>query len=213
MESLTTIPYLVRPELMFAIAWLAIIFIWAMLVPAPLEDIANPLISPNPAKAPWYFMGLQELLLHFHPVIGAVLIPSMALTALFLLPFYDVELRSVGVYFRSLRGRYLTIISAGFSLLLTPLWVLLDEYAIQWTEWLPSWPTWISNGLIPLFILLLGIFVLVGWITKLSQSTVEERVLVIFVYLFTALAILTVIGIFFRGPGMELFWPWMMPVH
>jgi len=213
MESLTTIPYLVRPELMFAIAWLAIIFIWAMLVPAPLEDIANPLISPNPAKAPWYFMGLQELLLHFHPVIGAVLIPSMALTALFLLPFYDVEFRSVGVYFRSLRGRYLTIISAGFSLLLTPLWVLLDEYAIQWTEWLPSWPTWISNGLIPLFILLLGIFVLVGWITKLSQSTLEERVLVIFVYLFTALVILTVIGIFFRGPGMELFWPWMMPVH
>lgn len=63
----------------------------------------------------------------FHPFIGAVLIPGMALTALFLLPFYDGELRSVGVCFRFIRGRYLTIISEGFSLLITPLWVLLDE--------------------------------------------------------------------------------------
>ena len=60
-----------------------------MLVPAPLEGIANPLHSPNPAKAPWYFMGIQELLLHFHPLVGAVVIPGLALAALALLPFFD----------------------------------------------------------------------------------------------------------------------------
>jgi hypothetical protein len=213
MESVTTIPYLVRPELMFAIASLALIFFWAMLVPAPLEGIANPLVSPNPAKAPWYFMGLQELLLHFHPVVGAIVLPGMALTALILLPFYDLELKSVGVYFRSRRGRYLTLFSIGLSILITPTWVLLDEYMLHWTEWLPGWPTWISNGFIPLTLLLLGIFILDRIMVNGISATKEERILVIFNYLFTALIILTVIGIFFRGPGMELFWPWLMPVH
>jgi quinol-cytochrome oxidoreductase complex cytochrome b subunit len=71
-ERVTTIPHLVRREVIFAIVWIAIILVFAMLVPAPLEGIANPDVSPNPAKAPWYFMGLQELLLHFHPLVGAI---------------------------------------------------------------------------------------------------------------------------------------------
>ena len=213
MESVTTIPYLVRPELMFAIASLALIIFWAMLVPAPLEGIANPLVSPNPAKAPWYFMGLQELLLHFHPVVGAIVLPGMALTALILLPFYDLELKSVGVYFRSLRGRYLALFAVGLSILITPTWVLLDEYMLHWTEWLPGWPTWISNGFIPLTLLLLGIFILDRIMLNGISATKEERILVIFNYLFTALIILTIIGIFFRGPGMELYWPWLMTAH
>jgi quinol-cytochrome oxidoreductase complex cytochrome b subunit len=71
-ERVTTIPHLVRREVIFAIVWIAIILVFALLVPAPLEGIANPDVSPNPAKAPWYFMGLQELLLHFHPLVGAI---------------------------------------------------------------------------------------------------------------------------------------------
>lgn len=72
-ERVTTIPHLVRKELVFAAAWIAAVLLFSMLVPAPLEGIANPGLSPNPAKAPWYFMGLQELLLHFHPLVGAIL--------------------------------------------------------------------------------------------------------------------------------------------
>ncbi len=78
---------------------------------APLEGIANPDLSPNPAKAPWYFMGLQELLLHFHPLGGAIVIPGLALFGLFLLPFVDIRPDNVGVYFRLERGRSLS--SAG----------------------------------------------------------------------------------------------------
>ena len=81
-ERVTTIPHLVRREIVFALVWLALIFFWAMYVPAPLEGIANPEVSPNPAKAPWYFLGIQELLLHFHPLVGAILIPGAALGAL-----------------------------------------------------------------------------------------------------------------------------------
>lgn len=213
LKSVTTVPNLVRPEMVFALIWVAILLAWAMLVPAPLEGIANPLVSPNPAKAPWYFMGLQELLLHFHPVVGAVVIPGLALTALALLPFYDVSVQNVGVFFRSIRGRYLAQLATGFALLATPAWVLGDEFIVQWTVWLPNWPTWLSNGLIPLSVIGAGIFLLDKFITRLVKANLEERVLFLFIFLFTAFIILTIVGIFFRGTGMELFWPWAMPAH
>ena len=108
-----------------------------MLVPAPLEGIANPDISPNPAKAPWYFMGLQELLLHFHPLVGAIIIPSLAVLGIFLLPFFDINLKSVGVYFRSRRGRSLAVLAIGMALILTPIWVLLDEFVLDWSPGSP----------------------------------------------------------------------------
>jgi len=213
LEKVTTIPYLVRKELAFAAAWLAIMVLIGMFIPAPLEGIANPEVSPNPAKAPWYFMGLQELLVHFHPVVGAVVIPGLALSALALLPFYDLRVGSVGVYFRSWRGRYLTLLSMGLALLITPIWVLVDEFLINWMGWLPTWPTWLSNGLIPLAVIALGLILLDEGTKRIVRASLEERVLVLFVFLFTALIVLTVIGVFFRGPGMELFWPWNMPVH
>jgi hypothetical protein len=91
----------VRRELVFALGAFALLLVFAMLVPAPLEGTANPDISPNPAKAPWYFMGLQELLRHFHPLVGAIILPSLAILGIFLLPFFDIKLNSVGIYFRS----------------------------------------------------------------------------------------------------------------
>jgi quinol-cytochrome oxidoreductase complex cytochrome b subunit len=212
-ERVTTIPHLVRKELIFAVAWIAALLLFSMLVPAPLEGIANPDLSPNPAKAPWYFMGLQELLLHFHPVVGAILIPGMAIFGLFLLPFVDVSSENVGVYFRSERGRSLSLLAVGLGLLLTPAWVLLDEYVLNWTAWLPGWDPLLSNGLLPLALLALGLFLLDAWITRALQASVEERILFFFVFLFTAFILLTITGIFFRGHGMALYWPWEMPTH
>lgn len=212
-EKVTTIPHLINKELVFALIWMAILLVWAIFIPAPLEGIANPAVSPNPAKAPWYFMGIQELLLHFHPLVGAIIIPGIALTALALLPFYDVTTQSVGVYFRSWRGRYLALFAVGLGLLTTPTWVLLDEFVLHWTVWLPTWPTLLSNGLIPFLIILLGLFGLDEFTRKALRSTPEELVLTVFIFLFTALIVLTIIGIFFRGPGMSLYWPWEMPVH
>jgi quinol-cytochrome oxidoreductase complex cytochrome b subunit len=64
-SRLTTIPHLVSIEVVYALVWLALLVGWSAFVDAPLEAAANPAHSPNPAKAAWYFMGLQELLLHF----------------------------------------------------------------------------------------------------------------------------------------------------
>ncbi len=211
-ERVTTIPHLVNREMIFAIGWIAALLLFSMLVPAPLEGIANPGLSPNPAKAPWYFMGLQELLLHFHPLVGAIVLPSLAIIGIILLPFFDINLKSVGVYFRSQRGRSLTLLAIGMALVATPIWILLDEYVLNWNAWLPTWDMLISNGLIPLAIVLLPLVFLDDWIHKAFQADTEERVLFIASFLFTAFIVLTIVGIFFRGPGMSLYFPWNMPV-
>lgn len=211
MERLTTIPNLVQKELIFAVVWIAIILVFAMFVPAPLEGIANPDISPNPAKAPWYFMGLQEMLLHFHPLVGAIILPGMAIAAIVLLPFIDINPKNVGVYFRSRRGRALSILAIGLAIIATPIWVLLDEYLLNWTGWLATWPSLISNGLIPLAVIALPLILMDEWVKKSFRADTEERVLFVAVFLFTAFIVLTIVGIFFRGPGMALFLPWTMP--
>jgi quinol-cytochrome oxidoreductase complex cytochrome b subunit len=208
MERVTTIPHLIRRELVFAVVWLAIIFVWAMLIPAPLEGIANPDVSPNPAKAPWYFLGIQELLLHFHPAVAGVLIPGAGLTVLALLPFLDISTGSVGVYFRSQRGLYFALLAAGMSSSLTLLWLVLDEFVIDWSAWLPAWPSLVTTGLIPLAFLLLGLVGIDEGLQRLFKTNAEERILFFFIFLLISLTVLTLVGIFLRGPGMELYWPW-----
>jgi len=211
-EKVTTIPYLVRRELVFAFCGIALLLLWSSIVSAPLEGIANPEVSPNPAKSPWYFMGLQELLVHFHPFVGAILIPGLAIVALAALPFYDTDTESTGVYFRSSRGRYLVLYAVGVAMLAAPAWVLLNENILRWTELLPSWPSILSNGLLPFIWLLLLLVVFDTWNRIVLQARTEERILMMFSLIFVGFVILTIIGIFFRGPGMELFWPWDIPV-
>jgi hypothetical protein len=181
-----------------------------MLTPAPLEGIANPGVSPDPAKAPWYFMGLQELLLHFHPLVGAIILPGLAILAIFLLPFIDINRANVGVYLRSGRGRSLTLVAVGIALVGTPVWVALDEFVLHWTEWLPSWNPLLSNGVIPLAVVLLALLALDDWAARTFHADLEERVLFMATMLLTAFAVLTVIGIYFRGFGMSLQWPWVV---
>lgn len=213
MERVTTIPNLVRRELVWAVSWIGILLIWSMFVPAPLEGIANPLVSPNPAKAPWYFLGIQELLLHFHPLVGAIVLPGMAMAGLALLPFYDTPVDHVGVYFRSHRGRALAVLSSGLALLAAPAWVLIDEFVLDWAGWFPGLPTLVSNGLIPLALILLGLVLFERTFRTVFKADREERILAIFVFLTVSFLVLTVIGIFFRGEGMMLVWPWEITSH
>jgi hypothetical protein len=72
--------------------------VWAILQNAPLESIANPNVTPNPEKAPWYFVGLQELLVYFDPWIAGVLIPGLIAVGLMAVPFVDTNPKGVGYY-------------------------------------------------------------------------------------------------------------------
>jgi hypothetical protein len=144
-------------------------------------------------------------------LVGAILLPSLAILAIFLLPFFDINLASVGIYFRSRRGRSLTLLAMGLALVATPLWIVLDEFLLNWSAWLPTWDTLLSNGLIPLAVIFIPLILLDEWTVKTFHADTEERVLFIATFLFTAFVVLTVVGIFFRGPGMSLYWPWAMP--
>ncbi len=207
-ERVTTIPHLVSRELVFALVMLALILLWASWVNAPLEAAANPDHSPNPAKAAWYFMGLQELLLHFHPLFGAIVIPVLGLTALIAVPYLRFDTDAVGIWFRSYRGRKMALVGAVVGLVGTVVLVLLDEYVVDLPALLPSLPTLISNGLVPLsglLLLLIGYFKLMRWVFKASDCETRQSVFTLLVVSFIAL---TVIGVAFRGEGMALMWPW-----
>jgi hypothetical protein len=88
-DKVHTWPHLLGPEFVAALACTAFTFLFSWFVNAPLLQAANFNQTPNPSKAPWYFLGLQELLTMFHPMIAGVTLPGVALVALILTPYMD----------------------------------------------------------------------------------------------------------------------------
>ncbi len=95
---------------------------------APLESLADPMQTPNPAKAPWYFLGLQELLHYFPPVVGGVLIPTLVVIALIVIPYFNVNVEAEGVWYRNRRNR-LQVFSV-VSLALIALLLVFEVWAV-----------------------------------------------------------------------------------
>ena len=92
-------------------------------------------------------------------------------------------------------------------------WLLLDEVVLDWTQWLSAWPTIISNGVVPLALILFGLLLLDEFVHHGLKTNGEERTLFLFVFLLVAFVVLTAVGIFLRGPGMALTWPWLVSAH
>jgi quinol-cytochrome oxidoreductase complex cytochrome b subunit len=210
-ERVTTIPHLTDIELGFGLLALALLVAWATWIDAPLEPAANPSHPPNPAKAAWYFMGFQELLLHFHPLIVTLVIPGLAAAALIALPYWDrntvTDPDVEGIWFRSRRGRRLAAINTILGVLITTGLVIVDEYWLDLPDLLSFLPALISNGVIPFGIIVLA---LIGYYWALGRrgATTSERNLALFTLLFVAFIALTAIGIFCRGENMALVFPW-----
>jgi hypothetical protein len=172
---------------------------------APLADIANPGLSPNPTKAPWYFMGIQEMLMHFHPVFALLVIPGLLLFGLLSIPYINYEANTTGVWFCSHKGRKMALVAVICAALLTVGAVLLDEYVIGAGQ--AGAASLINNGLVP-FVILFTFCVGFYWVVKrLFSATNNEAVQALFTLLITAFVVLTIIGVWFRGTGMHLMWP------
>lgn len=171
-----------------------------------MDDIANAGLSPNPAKAPWYFSGFQELLLHFHPFFAVFIIPCTMLSTLIFIAVKRWDNQTAGIWFISKQAKKAAIHAVLFSVILTPILILLDEYSLDFQQWFPTIPGILSTGLIP-FVLVLSLIVFFhfGMKNKLGLSD-TEAFQTSAVFLIIAFIILTLTCTWFRGTGMKLIW-------
>ncbi len=114
-------PELVYVELIILILCTAVLTVWSIVLEAPLEQPANPQTAPNPAKAPWYFLGLQELLVYFDPWIAGVLVPGLIIFGLCAIPYIDRNPKGNGYYTFKERPFAISVFLFGFVIL----WVVL----------------------------------------------------------------------------------------
>ena len=202
-----TLPNLLVREIVTATVLLAFILVFAMVFNAPLESKANPGLSPNPTKAPWYFSGIQEMLMHFHPFFSLFIIPILMMIALLCLPYIDYESNTSGVWFGSFKGRKMALVAAITATIATPAGILADEYMIDLAAWMQGVPPSISNGLIPFMIILVGIIGFYVLIKRKYSATNNEAIQTLFVLFLVSFIILTVTGVWFRGIGMKFVLP------
>jgi quinol-cytochrome oxidoreductase complex cytochrome b subunit len=126
-EELLVWPDLVFVEFICAVLFTFSFTIISALVNAPLINHANPDVTPNPSKAPWYFLNLQELLLHMHPALAGVVVPTVALIALAAVPYLDRSKEGQGVWFGTPNAVRISVFSGIFASALTLLLILLDS--------------------------------------------------------------------------------------
>jgi len=117
-------PDLVYTELISLIACSVVLIVWSIFLKAPLEQPANPANTPNPSKAPWYFLGLQEMLVYFDPWLAGVVLPSLIIVGLICIPYIDKNPRGNGYYTINERKAEITIFLFGFAVLWSSLIVL-----------------------------------------------------------------------------------------
>jgi hypothetical protein len=191
-----------------ALVLLAALFVFALLVDAPLGDRANPGLSPNPAKAPWYFMGLQELLIHFHPFFAVVVLPLVVTASLLALPYLRLEPTIEGVWLLSATGRRLARVAALLGAGLTLAALLLDEYVLDLPSWLPGVPPLLTAGVLPVGVLAVVIAAIAAALRRHYAAARQEMAQTVFIGVLVAFVLLTAVGIGCRGRGMALVWPW-----
>ena len=171
-----------------------ILVVLALLWDAPLEELADPMRTPNPAKAPWYFLGLQELLHYFPPVVAGVLIPTLVVIGLIVIPYFKINIEADGIWTRNRteRLRIFGIVTVLFSIFL----IAFHVYAV----------------LIPTLLVAALMFAAANtaatsgrFRTWLASKPLSFWIMTWFL---VQAAVLTVIGTFFRGPGWSFVMPW-----
>ncbi len=141
-------PYLLRIEFLAALIVTVILLVWSILLNAPLEEPANPNLTMNPSKAPWYFVGLQEMLVYFDPWLAGVVIPFLIIVGLMAIPYIDTNPLGSGYYtFKQRKAAILTFLFGFLGLWLTMIFI---GVFVRGPGWMWFWPgaTWDHNRLV-----------------------------------------------------------------
>ena len=188
------------PELLFRVGVaIEILFIalvvTALLFNAPLEGLADPSHTPNPAKAPWYFLGLQELLHYFPQVVAGVLAPGLVVMALVVIPYFNINIVGEGVFLKNRKRRF--AIFAVVAIVLIIFLLAFDVYVA-----------------IPGTLIIAALMTIAAFSSPQSPSAFRRYLISkpmsfwIMTWFLVELVVLTAIGTYFRGPGWSWVWPW-----
>jgi quinol-cytochrome oxidoreductase complex cytochrome b subunit len=211
-KSLPSLPHVFYAEAAVFMVTVLICLGLSLVWDAPLKEIANPLVPENPAKAPWYFLGLQELVA-YSAFMGGIGIPSIVIIGLLLIPYLDRETDGTGEWFGGHGGLALVLGSAVFGFATV---IAIEAFAIRFgwiREWWPAAPqlliTAINPGTVLTFIYAAYSVVLV----RRYQST-RAGALGLFTCFLAGFLVLTVVGTHFRGPNWGFYWsPADWPAH
>lgn len=213
-------PSLVVVEAVSAVVFLAILTVLSVLFNGPLLERANPNQTPNPSKAPWYFLNLQELLLHMDAGVAGVIIPTFALVGIAAIPYFDRSPLGVGILGTSAKGRQIIAFTSVYTTVVLTGMILLDEAVGRGTQFgIGRYaqehfgaPEWVGSIALSLITVLAGIGVLVVMVQKIFKPTTRELIIALFTGFFVTYLVLTIFGTSFRGTGQSLTLPWNLPL-
>ncbi|HZP42274.1 MAG TPA: cytochrome C [Candidatus Binatia bacterium] len=141
-DKIHTWPHLVRAEFLMSVGVIVLLLVWSLLVDAPLEEPANPTRTQNPSKAPWYFLGLQEMLVFFDPWHAGVVLPSLIILGLMVIPYIDINPKGNGYYcWKDRKWEILTFI-LGFHILWVSLIIIGTFVRGPGWNWFWFWEKW-----------------------------------------------------------------------
>jgi len=210
--TVPAMPHLLYAELALFMLTVGICLALAVLFDAPLKEVANPAVPENPAKAPWYFLGLQELV-SFSAFMGGIGIPTIVLVGLGLIPYLDREETGSGEWFGGPGGGRVVAGAALFGLLSA---VAIEAFAIRfgWVrQWWPAAPQLLITAFNPGTVLTAVYAAYSLWLVRRYAST-RAGALGLFTCFLAGFLVLTVIGTYFRGPNWEFYWsPAQWPGH
>ena len=192
-EMVMTVPNLVVREIIAFEIMIVILAVISLLFNAPLEWIANPDHTPNPAKAPWYFLGLQELLHYFPPLVAGVILPTLAVIALIVIPYFRINVKQEGLWKEDRRQTLAVIIIV--VAIVSGVLLAFEVYAMLI-------PTLFMTAVMLVPYYSKGDRRFVSWLGSRSLSWWVMTWFVLIV------VILTAIGTMFRGPEWSWTWPW-----
>jgi hypothetical protein len=193
-DLVMTFPHLILREAIAFLALSLILVTLSLIADAPLEELADPTRTPNPAKAPWYFLGLQELLHYYPPLVSGVLLPGLLIVALAVIPYLRINLERPPLE----RDRKTLWLAWGVIAALTVIFFFTGSQ--------PVWPfigtLWAVGVAMSIGVLGKGDGGAMRWLRARSVP------FWIFAWFLAAAVTLTVIGVFFRGPGWRFTLPW-----
>ncbi|MEZ5070205.1 MAG: cytochrome b N-terminal domain-containing protein [Bacteroidales bacterium] len=197
-------PVLMWTELSLFLLVLAGLLGMGIFVDAPLLEMANPMHPENPAKSPWYFLGIQEMV-SYSAFSGGLLIPVLYLAFLFSIPFVDREEESVGIWFSGRTGRRVIGFSLAGALVWTLILLAVHERMPVGSGWVSRIPSWVSLVFNPATLVAIAAVLWAGMIRRRTGST-RMAALALFTVALVALVAFTLVGIVFRGPNWEFYW-------